>query len=72
MGALIRAFDWAATRIVPKSAWPQSLRTAVDLMLASPVAIVMLWGPDGIMIYNDAYSVIAGGNHPRLMGCAVF
>ena len=31
----------------------------------------MLWGPDGIMIYNDAYSVFAGGRHPQLLGSPV-
>ena len=31
----------------------------------------MLWGPDGVMIYNDAYSVFAGGRHPRLLGAPV-
>ena len=71
MGSLVRAFDWAATRIGPKSAWPHGLRTTIDVMLASPVAMVTLWGPDGIMIYNDAYSIFAGGNHPRLLGCPV-
>jgi len=28
-------------------------------------------GEDGIMIYNDAYSVFAGGRHPRLLGSKV-
>ena len=40
-------------------------------MLLSPVPIVMLWGEDGYMIYNDAYSVFAGGRHPHLLGCKV-
>ena len=31
----------------------------------------MLWGEDGIMIYNDAYSVFAAERHPRLLGCKV-
>ena len=31
----------------------------------------MLWGRDGIMIYNDAYSVFAGGRHPQLLGSKV-
>ncbi|CAN5413214.1 hypothetical protein BH10PSE3_BH10PSE3_20330 [soil metagenome] len=31
----------------------------------------MLWGPDGVMIYNDAYSVFAGGRHPQLLGSNV-
>ncbi len=31
----------------------------------------MLWGTDGVMIYNDAYSVFAGGRHPQLLGSNV-
>jgi PAS domain S-box-containing protein len=30
--------------------------------------MVMLWGEDGVMIYNDAYSIFAGGRHPDLLG----
>jgi PAS domain S-box-containing protein len=71
MGALIRAFDWSRTPLGPIAGWPQSLRTAVDVVLQSPVALVTLWGPDGIMIYNDAYSVFAGGRHPQLLGSKV-
>ena len=70
-GALVRAFDWSATPLGPISGWPQSLRTAVDIVLRSPVPIVMLWGADGIMIYNDAYAGFAGGRHPRLFGSKV-
>jgi len=33
--------------------------------------MVMLWGEDGIMLYNDAYSVFAGGRHPILLGSKV-
>ena len=70
-GALVGAFDWSKTPLGPISGWPQSLRTAVDVVLRSPVPLVMLWGRDGIMIYNDAYSVFAGGRHPRLLGSKV-
>jgi PAS domain S-box-containing protein len=31
----------------------------------------MLWGSEGVMIYNDAYSVFAGGRHPALLGSKV-
>ncbi|HVV95081.1 MAG TPA: PAS domain S-box protein [Hyphomicrobiales bacterium] len=71
MGALIRAFDWSRTSLGPRSGWPQSLKTTVDLLLRSPVPIVLLWGPDGVMIYNDAYSGFAEGRHPRLLGSKV-
>ncbi|MFC7543735.1 hypothetical protein ACFQU2_35715 [Siccirubricoccus deserti] len=33
--------------------------------------MVLLWGEDGIMLYNDAYSVLAGGCHPGLLGSKV-
>ena len=71
VGELIRGFDWAATSLGPISAWPQSLKTATNLLLLSPVPIVLLWGEDGIMIYNDAYSVFAGARHPKLLGSKV-
>jgi PAS domain S-box-containing protein len=71
MGALIRAFDWANGPLGPIACWPQSRRTAIDLILRSPVAIVTLWGREGVMIYNDAYAVFAGGRHPFLLGSKV-
>jgi PAS domain S-box-containing protein len=45
--------------------------TALGMVLLSPVPIVMLWGDDGVMLYNDAYSVFAGGRHPELLGSKV-
>ncbi|RAK56460.1 PAS domain-containing sensor histidine kinase [Phenylobacterium deserti] len=70
-GAMIRDRDWSATPLGPISTWPQSLRTALGLLLRSPVPIVMLWGEQGVMLYNDAYSVFAGGRHPTLLGSNV-
>jgi PAS domain S-box-containing protein len=69
--ALIRAFDWTSTPLGPIETWPQSLKTATGLLLASPVPIVMLWGPEGVMIYNDAYSGFARERHPNLLGMNV-
>src|ERR1700744_3256682 len=69
--ALIRSFEWSKASLGPLSGWPQSLRTVTGMLLLSPVPIVLLWGEDGIMIYNDAYSVFAGGRHPRLLGSKV-
>ncbi len=71
LGDLIRGFDWAGTSLGPLSIWPQSLKTATNLLLLSPVPIVLLWGEDGVMIYNDAYSVFAGSRHPALLGSKV-
>jgi len=68
---LMKTFDWAATSIGPMDLWPQSLRTTISIMLRSPIPMVLLWGADGIMIYNDAYTIFAGGRHPRLFGSKV-
>ena len=70
MAARIAAFDWTGS-LGPPADWPQSLKTAVGILIHSPVPIVLLWGEDGIMLYNDAYSVFAGGRHPRLLGSKV-
>ena len=70
-GGLIRAFDWTRTGLGPLETWPQSLRTITSMLLLAPVPIVLLWGPKGIMIYNDAYSVFAGSRHPQLLGSEV-
>lgn len=71
LGSLMRLFDWSDTSLGPLAGWPQSLKTTVGLLLRSPVPIVLLWGSDGVMIYNDAYSGFAGGRHPRLLGSKV-
>jgi len=71
MAQRIRAFDWSTTDLGPIGAWPSSLTSAVQLMLASPIPMVMLWGRAGYMIYNDSYSVFAGGRHPYLLGVPV-
>src|SRR6201989_2032683 len=70
MARMIAARDWSDS-LGPIDSWPQSLKTTVGLLLHSPVPIVLLWGEDGIMIYNDAYSVFAGGRHPELLGSKV-
>ena len=71
LARLISAFDWAATPLGPISGWSSILKGTLGLILRSPVPIVTLWGEDGVMIYNDAYSGFAGGRHPRLLGSKV-
>lgn len=68
---LLAEFDWENTSLGPIPSWPQCLKTACSILLQSPVPIVMLWHEDGYMIYNDAYSVFAGGRHPQLFGSKV-
>lgn len=68
MGARIRAFDWSKTPLGPAENWPQSLKTAVGIMLTSRQPIWIGWGRELIYFYNDPYRSIIGGKHPRMLG----
>ncbi len=68
MAERIRMHDWAGTLLGPMEAWPQSLRTAVDIMLASPGPVSIIWGSDRVQLYNDAYVPIAAERHPAALG----
>jgi len=70
-GALVRALDWRTTGIGPVEGWSPALRTTVDIVLNSPVAMVLMWGPSHTMIYNDGYALIAGPRHPEALGGTV-
>ena len=41
----LQAYDWSATPLGTPAQWPQSLRTAVQIMMASGHAMCMAWGP---------------------------
>ena len=71
LSKLVSDFDWARTPLGSRATWPRGLETTVGIVLNSPVPMVLLWGEDGVMIYNDAYSVFAGGRHPKLLGSKV-
>lgn len=64
----MRAFDWDQTPLGPVEQWPQSLRTSVSICLASRFPIVLYWGPEYVVLYNDAYSQILGAKHPWALG----
>ncbi|GAB4447253.1 MAG: hypothetical protein OHK0015_51190 [Chloroflexi bacterium OHK40] len=64
----INHFDWESTSLGPISAWPASLITAVGILLGSRFPMQLLWGPDYIHLYNDAYVPIASAKHPAALG----
>ena len=70
MGARMRAFDWSTSPVGPAAQWPQSLKTAVSICIASRYPIVLWWGnPAYTMFYNDGYIPILGvTKHPGWLG----
>lgn len=71
LGALIAARDWSDTPLGPLADWDQSLKTTVSIILRSDVPMVILWGPGGVLIYNDAFVGIAAGRHPKALGMVI-
>jgi PAS domain S-box-containing protein len=68
---LIRTFDWGKTSLGQLSRWPDCLRAVTSLILRSDVPMTIQWGEEGTLLYNDAYSEIAGARHPDLLGRTV-
>jgi DNA-binding NtrC family response regulator/signal transduction histidine kinase len=68
MGERMRAVDWSKTVLGPVSQWPQSLRACVRIVLGAGHPMLISWGPEYTMLYNDAYGVVVGTKHPAALG----
>ena len=64
----VRSHDWSSTPLGPPAKWPASLRCAVELMLNSPESMYVVWGPELIFLFNDAYAPILGPRLDHAMG----
>jgi PAS domain S-box-containing protein len=69
VGRDLAAVDWAATPLGPPESWPQSLRTAVSILLSSRFPMWMAWGPELTFFCNAAYRRdTLGRKYPRALG----
>jgi len=68
MAAQMRSHDWQHSPLGAPDTWPPSLRTAVDMMLHSAFPMSVAWGPQHIILYNDAYIPILGERHAGALG----
>ncbi|HVZ33046.1 MAG TPA: hypothetical protein VG963_11505, partial [Polyangiaceae bacterium] len=69
MGALMRSIDWSQSAVGPVEGWPQSLRTALSILLETGFPMYIAWGREFTQFYNDGYRPILGSTkHPRAMG----
>jgi PAS domain S-box-containing protein len=68
MARRVREFDWAETPLGPPQRWSPALKWAVGLVLASGFPKAVRWGPELILIYNDAYRPILADKHPAVLG----
>jgi signal transduction histidine kinase len=71
MGALMRSLDWSRTPLGHVHTWPQSLRTALSILLETGFPMYIAWGPEFTQFYNDGYRPILGSTkHPSAMGAS--
>lgn len=70
MAGLIAEKNWNKTSLGPIDKWSETLKTAVAITLNTTFPKLLLWGPELICIYNDAYKLFlgTGAKHPRMLG----
>ncbi|GAA2222886.1 hypothetical protein GCM10010413_14790 [Promicromonospora sukumoe] len=69
IGREAREVAWDATPLGPPDTWPESLRHAVRLCFSTRFPVMMVWGPDLTLIYNDGYREMLGTDkHPGALG----
>jgi PAS domain S-box-containing protein len=67
MARRMRGYPWATSPLGDPRDWPASLRTAVRICLTSRFPMIVWWGEQLVMFYNDAYLPLMGNKHPGLM-----
>lgn len=67
-GALLRSHDWSKSPLGDPAHWPRELRTLTGVLLGALQPMFVVWGPEQIVIYNDAYSKMCGMRHPAALG----
>jgi serine phosphatase RsbU (regulator of sigma subunit) len=62
------AVDWARTPLGAPAQWSATLRNAVDLTLNTRFPVTLVWGPEFVLLYNEAYTQLIGDKHPAALG----
>ena len=68
MADLIRAHPWSRTPLGRVETWPETLLTTVNTVLGCQFPALVFWGPQFILLYNDAMIPLQAEKHPRYLG----
>jgi PAS domain S-box-containing protein len=68
MGKLMRTRDWSGTSLGPPAQWPESLQLSASICISSRFDLIVWWGPQLVMLYNDSYRRTLGAKHPSALG----
>ncbi|HWJ95105.1 MAG TPA: response regulator [Telluria sp.] len=65
------SFDWSSSPLGGPAGWPAPLRLAADLLFNNPLPMLLAWGPDHLVLFNEAYGALAGPAYGRAPGGTV-
>jgi PAS domain S-box-containing protein len=68
MADRIRDFPWQDTSLGAMSGWSETLLCAVNMILESQFPMLLLWGQEMVVLYNDACIPLEGDKHPAVLG----
>ena len=68
MADRIREFAWETTSLGPIPDWPLELLITINMVLSQQTPIQVLWGPQMILLYNDAWAPLLVDRHPEALG----
>ena len=69
VGSQLALVDWAQTPLGPPAQWPQSLQTALQILLSSRFSMWAAWGPELTFFCNAAYrDDTLGKKYPWALG----
>jgi CheY-like chemotaxis protein len=63
--------DWSRTALGDAAGWPPSLRLTLDIVFNSPLPMLLCWGAERVVLFNEAYADLAGPSHPAAPGGSV-
>ena len=66
-GSLRRDYEtmeWAATPLGAVDSWSPSLRGSVAFALQTRFPVSLLWGPEFVLVYNEAFVQLIADKHP--------
>jgi hypothetical protein len=66
--ALFLSRPWSTSPLGPVDTWDAQLRGIVQIMMASPFPVLVSYGPEFVLLYNEPYSKVIGTKHPSILG----
>jgi CheY-like chemotaxis protein len=65
---LAGSVDWTRTALGDAAHWPPALRLTLDIVFNSPFPMLLCWGRERVVLFNEAYAALAGPAHPPAPG----